>query len=316
MLTGQVELRHLRYFVAVAEQGSVTRAAARLHVSQPPLSRQLRDLEAELGSPLFERTAKSLALSGAGRLFLKDAREILRRCDAAAGAVRAFAAGEHGLLRLGCEPGLEGDVLHEELRRFEQRHPRVRVSIHDLSTEELLQKLLARKLDLALTVPPSADAPLAGLRFVKLKSHALCCAVALSHPLAHRRSLRADQLRTERFVALSSEEYPQYRRWLRTLFLPAAFEPRIGSECDSSSGLLATVGAGREVAIVPAVYQAVAGKRVKLLPVRPALPRLVLGAFLSEPSSEWSSDFLDVAKQVAATSREAKRLTRDKSKIK
>jgi DNA-binding transcriptional LysR family regulator len=149
-----MELRHLRYFVVVAEEQNVTRAAERLHVSQPPLSRQIRDLEEELGVA-FPRTAKSLALTEAGKLFLGEARAILFQVDKAVEAVRTAARGERGRLRIGYAPSLTVGLLPQALRTFERERPGVRVALLDLSSEECLRRLAEKKIDLALTVEPT-----------------------------------------------------------------------------------------------------------------------------------------------------------------
>src|SRR6201996_9368942 len=129
-----MELRHLRYFVIVAEEQNVTRAAERLHVSQPPLSRQIHDLEAELGVELFHRTAKSLALTEAGKVFLNEARAVLLRVDKAVETVRTVARGDRGSLRIGYSPSLAVELLPKALRVLEHERPGIRVSLHDLST--------------------------------------------------------------------------------------------------------------------------------------------------------------------------------------
>src|SRR5215203_1894116 len=120
-----MELRHLRYFVAVAEEENVTRAAARLHVSQPPLSRQIRDLEDELGVALFERSAKSLRLAEAGRIFLIEARAVLERADQAAASVKNLGAGLTGELNVGFAPSLAVDILPRALRNLQRDAPKI-----------------------------------------------------------------------------------------------------------------------------------------------------------------------------------------------
>src|SRR5262245_55176497 len=114
-----MELRHFRYFVAVAEEQNVTRAAARLRVSQPPLSRQIRDLEDELGVALFERSAKSVRLTEAGRVFLEEARAVLSRAEEAAQTVKAVAGGKRGELHVGYAPSLTVELLPQALRTFQ-----------------------------------------------------------------------------------------------------------------------------------------------------------------------------------------------------
>jgi len=136
-----MELRHLRYFVAVAEAENVTRAALKLHVSQPGISRQIRDLEEEIGFQLFERSAQSLRLTAAGTVFLAEARAVLQRAEEAVARARAVAGGISGQLNLGYAPSLTVQLLPPALRRFQEQFPQVRVALHDLSTEEMLAQL-------------------------------------------------------------------------------------------------------------------------------------------------------------------------------
>src|ERR1041385_5494098 len=136
-----MEFRHLRYFVAVAEEENVTRAAERLHVSQPPLSRQIRDLEEELGVQLFERSAKAVRLTDAGRVFLNEARSVLDRVDEATRAVKAISSRASGELHLGYAPSLAVDILPRALRQFQSEMPGVRVMLHDLSTDRKSTRL-------------------------------------------------------------------------------------------------------------------------------------------------------------------------------
>src|SRR5689334_1286904 len=129
-----MELRHLRYFIAVAEEENITRAAERLHVSQPPLSRQIRDLEEELGAALFERTAKSVRLTDVGRIFLTEARAVLERAQQARAVVRAITDGKQGEIHVGYAPSLTVQLLPPVLREYQESYPNVRVVLHDLST--------------------------------------------------------------------------------------------------------------------------------------------------------------------------------------
>ncbi len=293
-----MELRHLRYFVVVAEEQNVTRAAERLHVSQPPLSRQIHDLENELGVGLFRRTAKSLALTEAGKIFLNEARAVLLRVDRAVETVRTVAQGDRGQLRIGYAPSLTVELLPKALRTFERERPGVRVSLHDLSTEECVQKLTARKIDVALTVRLSGPR-MRGLTFEKLVTYPLCCAVGVAHPLAKKRSVALAQLRRERFMIYSRADYPEYFDWLSGLFQPHSFDPCRLEEYDSASGLITAVEAGRGVALVPSSLGCLAGPRLRLLPLRPPLPTVVVGALTTRPSSPLVDPFILAAKQAA-----------------
>ena len=148
-----MELRHLRYFVAVADMENVSRAALKLHVSQPGLSRQIHDLEEEIGFLLFERSAKSLRLTGAGKVFLPEAQAVLARVDEAVKKARAAAENVSGELHVGYAPSLTVEILPPTLRKFQELFPKVRcVVLHDLSTEEMLTQLGAGALQVALMV--------------------------------------------------------------------------------------------------------------------------------------------------------------------
>ncbi|HVU35776.1 MAG TPA: LysR family transcriptional regulator, partial [Opitutaceae bacterium] len=183
-----MELRHLRYFVAVAEAENVSRAALRLHVSQPALSRQIRDLEEELGFALFMRSAKSVRLSDAGRAFLAETRAVLQRTAEAVEAARAVATGRRGELHVGYAPTPTARLLPAALRAFQAAQPEVRVKLHDLSTEEMLAGLRSAELQIAFLVEPTR-AMLRGLVFTALLRDPVRLAVAPSHPLARHRSV-------------------------------------------------------------------------------------------------------------------------------
>ena len=293
-----MELRHLRYFTAVAEEQNVTRAAARLHVSQPPLSRQIRDLEEELGVELFKRTAKSLELTEAGKIFLNEARAVLLRSDEAVQAVRAVAKGARGRVRVGYAPSLTVEILPKALRLFEQEHPGVCVALHDCSTEECRQRLLERKLDVALGIKP-AGRMWQGMVFEKLAGYPIYGAVAASHPLAKKRAIPARQIKAERLIGYSRDEYPEYHTWLSEIFRPFGFDPVVAEEHDSVTSLIAAVEAGRGMAVAPSSLRCLAGPRLKLLPIRPSLPPLVMGVMHIPPLSPSAGQFIEAVKASA-----------------
>jgi DNA-binding transcriptional LysR family regulator len=295
---GFMELRHLRYFVVVAEEQNVTRAAERLHVSQPALSRQIHDLEDELGVMLFRRTPKSLALTDAGKVFLREARAVVLRADQAVEAVRAAAANCQGHLRIGYAPSLTAKFLPEALRRFEAGSPGVRVSLHDLSSEECRQRLAARKLDLALSIEPS-DAGKRGLVFEKVTVQAMVCAVATTHPLARRRSVAVEKLKNEDFVVYAEEDYPEYVTSFRRMCLAAGFKPRITGEYDGATGLITAVESGRGIALVAETLQCMAGSRLAFVKISPGQPVFPIGAVYLKPSSELVAKFIGVVKEAA-----------------
>jgi len=298
-----MELRHLRYFVVVAEEQNVTRAAARLRVSQPPLSRQIRDLESALGVALFERTAKSLRLTEAGRVFLDEADAVLRRVDAAVQAVRAVATGRRGTIQLGYAPSLTVELLPRALREFQTSSPGVTVVLNDLSTEEMLRGLRDGSLDVALLVGV-AKPVLAGLHFEELRRFGVRLAAHPSHPLARRGSVSLKSIAQERLVVYRRADYPEYHRWLGRLFSKLKCVPQIAEEHEGSTGLIAAVEAGRGVALVQEGFECLAGPRLKVLPLLPPPPAFVLGvAWRKGTRSELVDSLIAAVRRSGSTTR-------------
>lgn len=276
-----MELRHLRYFVIVAEEQNVTRAAAKLHVSQPALSRQIHDLEEELGLALFERSAKMIRLTEPGRIFLEEARAVLLRADEAVATARAAAGGLQGELHVGYAPSLTVEILPRALRAFHAELPGVRVMLHDASTEEMLSGLREGKLHVALIVRPP-DCSLSGLHSDDLASYPLCVAMVPTHALAKAKTIRLEKIVTENFVGYSRADYPEYHRSFEALFESVGGKPVIAEEHDSVSSLLAAVEAGRGIALVPSCVECMVGPRLKIIPVTPAPAPIVVAALRRE----------------------------------
>ena len=291
-----VELRHLRYFIAAAEEENVSRAALKLHVSQPALSRQIRDLEDELRFALFQRTAKSVQLTDAGRAFLADARDVLKRADDAIARGRAVAAGGHGELHVGYAPSPTARILPTTLRTFQARMPKVRVRLHDLSSEEMVSGLRDGKIEVAVLVRPTR-AMLRGLRFEELARDPICLAVPPKHPLARHRTVTLPEVAQQPLVVFTRKDYPDYHELLDDIFGATKLRPRIGEECDSSTSLITAVESGAGVAIVPTALACSAGPRLKLIPISPAPTPLVLGIAWDKTISSAAEIFLECARE-------------------
>lgn len=292
MVPAVMELRHLRYFVAVAEEQNVTRAAVRLHVSQPPLSRQIRALEGELGVSLFEHGVKSIRLTDAGRVFLVEASAVIRRAEEAVQAVKAVASGRCGEIQVGYAPSLTVEILPRGLRALQETHPGVRVQLHDLSTEAMLQGLREGSLHVALIIRPLMKA-LRGLRFEELRRYPVCVAVHPSHRLARTRRVRLEAVSAERLIGYRREDYPEYHDWVAGLFPGTRVAPLIAEEHDSATSLIAAVEAGRGIALVQKGFECLAGPRLVLRPITPAQAPFVVGvAYRPEGSSAAAKAFL------------------------
>lgn len=260
-----MELRHLRYFIAVAEEENVTRASVRLHVAQPSLSRQIRDLEHELGVSLFDHGPRALRLTEAGRHFLAEAREVVASADGAVRSVRDFAHGPAGEIHIGYAPSLTTKVLPQALRRFQQSHPKTYVRLHDRSTMEMLSGLHNETLDAALLVKPSAAA-LDVLDYQEVFRFLPCVAMSSSHPLAAHEVLTRTLLLEYPFVAYSQDDYPEYHQWLQRIFKEKS-SPHVIAEYDSSTSLIAAIESGCGVAIVQEGFDHLAGSRLLIRPL-------------------------------------------------
>ncbi len=264
-----MELRHLRYFVAVAEEENVSRAAAKLHVSQPGISRQIHDLEDEIGFLLFERKGKSVRLTVAGKIFFGEARDILQRTADAVKKARVGLASQ-AEINVGYAPSGTVEILPHALRAFRSSLPGVRVILHDLSAEDMLPLLLQKKLDIALTLPPHKLPR--ELNMKELARYEARVAVGTTHPLAKSKFVSLNQMASEPVAALTRKDYPHYHKHLGKLFATIGRKPYISSEHDSGTSLMAAVAAGHEFALLPSCVSGAAGRRLKLLKLRPSLP--------------------------------------------
>ncbi|HEY3016167.1 MAG TPA: LysR family transcriptional regulator [Nocardioides sp.] len=244
-----MELRHLRYFVEVAEQRHFGRAAARLHMAQPPLSQQVRQLEAELGVELLRRTTRRVDLTDAGAAFLQRAREVLAAVDAASAEAQRIGAGLEGRLVVGCVGSATYSLLPSLARTLREDLPAVDFSFRgEMLVPDQAAALLAGEIDLALLRPP-VDHP--GLVLTRLRRERLIVALPDSHRLAGRKRLRVGDLRNEDFIVHPGHGRSVMSGLVLTLCREAGFEPRVRQEVGETSTLVTFVAAGLGVALVP-----------------------------------------------------------------
>lgn len=272
----RVELRHLRYFVTVAELANFTKAAQRLRVAQPALSRQVRDLEDELGVALLERSPRGTRLTTAGEAFVAEAKAVLQRAEDAMRAARSFAEGERGELHIGYAPSPTVELLPRILHAFHGEAPGVQLKLHDLSSDEMLRGLRDERIHVALLVRPLAK-DLRGLVFEELCRYPVCVALAPGHRLARAKRVTLADLAGEPLLAYARRDYPEYHDWLDALFAPTGARPRVVEEHDSATSLIAAVEAGRGLALVLSAFACLAGPRLKLRELHPAPEPFAVG---------------------------------------
>lgn len=269
-----MELRQLRYFVAVAEAGNISRAAKQIFLTQPALSRQIKALEGEIGQCLLERQANSIRLTPAGDALLPEARELLRRADQALERVRA--AGRGPRIRVGYAPSLAAGMLSAAVETFTQTHPYARVELFDLSTKEMLAGLESGKLEVILTVRGD-DGP-RGLKWTPLVRTPWGLAVHHHHPLARQSRISPAEISREPLLVFCQHDYPEYwdivLGWLRQ----HGQRPRIAGEYDGVNSLLAAVESGLGVALVTVRAERQVPERVRLKPLADAPKPLCIAA--------------------------------------
>lgn len=294
-----MELRHLRYFVVVAEEQNITRAAARLHVSQPPLSRQIRDLEQELGVALFERSAQAVRLTEAGSAFLGEARAVLHRVDQAVDHVRAVASKCGGELRVGYAPSPTVELLPPALRAFSKALPRVKVVLRDMTGGEMLEGLDKGRIDVALIVKPALKAA-RGLNVETLREYRTGVAVPPGHPFASRKAVTVKDVAAQPLVVYSLNDYPDYHEMLERLLGKAFNKARIVEECDGAMSLITAVESGRGVSVASESLCCIARDRIDFVPLSPAAdPVVVCMAWRKGAPSMQAQRFIDILRKEA-----------------
>lgn len=266
---GRVELRHLRYFVAVAEDLSFSRAAQRLHLTQPALSRQIRDLEDELGCELFLRTRGKIALTAAGLTLLGHARELLEAASRAAGATLSAAKRTANRIRIGHYGMLWVEHFQPALKRFCQRHPSAELEPVEETPADLQDALRRGELELALlgSVDVGNRIEFATRRLAVFPAW---LAVGAHHPLAKRRRLALKDLREVEWIAWNEEDFPGRKRVLVDAATRAGFVPRIAAEEGSLASLLLRVAHSDAVGYVLPMTRQMPHAGVALIPLVPA----------------------------------------------
>ncbi|WP_077001366.1 LysR family transcriptional regulator [Variovorax sp. KK3] len=264
-----MELRHLRYFVAVAEELNFTRAALRLHIAQPPLSIQIRALEEELKVRLLERDKRRVFLTQAGRHFLDRARAILQQVDVAKGEAQSAASGDIGRVALGyTASSMLSLALPAALQRFRRAYPQVVLTLHEMTSLDQLDAVHGRSLDVGILRRPDVAIP-PGIVIEKWYQSPLVAAVPRGHPLAGAAIHIAD-LRDEPLLTYPRDAGIGLYWMVQALCTKAGFRPRMVQEARDASTLVGLVAAGVGIALVPGdtrciqlegvVYQPVADK--------------------------------------------------------
>lgn len=247
-----IELRHLRYFVAVAGELHFGRAAERLHMAQPPLSQQIRQLEDELGFALFYRTKRVVQLTEAGQIFLDEIRPLFRQLDRAIQRGQLASRGEVGQLVIGFVSSSMYNVLPRILQTFRNQVPGVTLTLAELTTDQQMQQLSDGEIDVGLMRPP-VDNP--QFDTLLLLQESLVVALPAAHPLARQTTLALNTLAAEPFILFPRPLAPGLYDQIISLCQTANFSPVVAQEAVQMQTIISLVAAEMGIAIVPASIQ-------------------------------------------------------------
>jgi len=274
-----MDLRQLKYFVTVAEELSFVRAAQRLHMSQPPLSQQIKALEEELGVELLSRTRREVKLTAAGRVFLAESRELLDKAQGVAHRTRQAAGGEHATLRVGMATSALFHVLPTLLERVKANLPGVSMTITDMNSDEQIRSLTVDRIDLGFI---HARPDTRGLARCQVVTDTFALALPAGHTLADRADLALRDLQDHPMVAFSREHAPALFDALIASCQQEGFSPRIAHVARHPASVLQMVQLGLGVSIVPHGYSAHASPAVAFRHLPEMAARLKIDAIWRE----------------------------------
>jgi DNA-binding transcriptional LysR family regulator len=292
-----MEFRHLRYFVAVAEELSFTRAAAVLHVAQSAVSAQIRSLEDAIGVMLLERSSRHVELTGAGRSFLQGAKKLIFDLEELTRQTRRIGRAETGHLAIGFIGAQSHEWMPIVLRRFRQKYPEVEVILTEMVPSMQLEALATHRLDLGVVGAIDGKAP-SGLHVECIAEEEPLVGVPSDHVLANLSFVRLAQLKDEGFILTSRENAPSYRSWLARLCHRAGFTPRVVQEVDRARTAVQYVAAGFGISIFGEHICRQPAPGVKFLPLHPAAQKIRYGvAWRKEPSEPLVHRFIEYTKE-------------------
>jgi DNA-binding transcriptional LysR family regulator len=291
-----MELRHLRYFIAVAEELSFTRGAERLHVSQPPLSQQIKQLEEEIQVRLFDRSRRWVRLTSAGRLFLERAGQVLAQVEGAVLAARRIVGGESDRLSVACTPWIAITAVPRILRCFSEVHRQIQIDVQTLNSVLQVRAVKARTIDVGFMFPSAADDALQVERLVR---YPLMVALPTNHRLARRGQLSPGDLAGESYVMLSADAAPAYGDVVTKYWERAGVAMKERLKVDQALAVIDLVAAGAGFALVPSSVQQCGRQRIVCRRLDPAPPELELSlAWTRGVESPAINALLEVARQV------------------
>jgi DNA-binding transcriptional LysR family regulator len=298
-----MELRHLRYFLAVADALNFSRAAERLHLSQPPLSQQVRRLEGELGAKLFDRSKRQIKLTAAGEIFATKARAILAQCDEAAKLAARAERGEFGHLRLGLwqlpVPPVQTRLIIECLRAFVRRSPDVHLTLQSLLPAEQIKAVKDGGIDVGIVRLPVAQKS-RGIAIETILREPMVLAMSENNSLARFKTVPLRELSNQRYIMFGRDANADFHHFIAKACRKEGFSLNIAYFQDDLYSVWALIGAGLGVALAPASLQELRLPGIVFRKFEPAAPVMEMAlAYMNADKVSVVSQFLDVARKIA-----------------
>ncbi len=294
-----MELRHLRYFTAVAEELHFTRAAARLGIGQPPLSQQIQQLEREIGTPLFLRLPRGIALTEAGAQFLEDARALLAGADRAVDTARRLGRGERGAITVGfTASAVFHPYLPRAIRAYRDRYPGVRITLTESTSVSLLRSLRAGEVDVAFVRPPYVADP--EFKSERVLDEPMLVALPPDHRLVRKRAIPMAALADEDFVLYPRPIGASLYDAIQSACQRAGFTPRVIQEAPQMASIVSLVAAGVGISVVPAAMRHMGAQGIEYRPIKGDAPHAPLDmAYRRHDRSAAASNAVELLRELA-----------------
>lgn len=261
-----VMLERLRTLLIVIEEGSVNRAAIRLRITQPALSRQVKWLETEFGGRLLERESTGVKPTGLGLVLIKEIRPVIASYDSALAEVRREARGLKSEVRVGFIMSAAQSILSPAMQKLRTSHPDLKLKLSDMSPREQVDALKAGDIDVALTGQEGLIAS-RDFRSLKLRSFSVCAALASADPLTGQRRIAMSQLKDRGFIGIDEDQMPGRNRWMTTLCRAAGFRPRFLAVTDGISHVLSLVSSEAAVTLLPDYFMGSSHPGITFVPL-------------------------------------------------
>jgi DNA-binding transcriptional LysR family regulator len=293
-----IDLRQLRYFVAVAEENHFGRAATRLNMTQPPLSQAIQSLEAALGTPLFSRARRSIVLTPAGVALLPEARRLLQQADGLPDIVRRAASGASGLLTLSFVSTADYSLLPPLLRDFRERYPQVQIDLREATSDVQIDDLLQGRIDLGLLIPPLPDKAKLELDYLTILSEPLVLAAPQGMKGLGKRATSLQSLANMPLIIFPRRLAPAFHDAILACFRDAGITPHIGQEAIQMQTIIGLVSAGMGIALVPQSVSNLQRPGVEYRTLTDKVPTVETGiAWRRDNDSPLLHNFLDLLRK-------------------